>query len=82
MSVTNLLRPVAVTEVPQNHVVVVHPLDDLPEETMNSEGLGAMPMTTSVRLSLMALRGYLILMMLLVLYHVLDLAGAFGPHAH
>jgi hypothetical protein len=32
-------------------------------------------MTTSVRLSLMALRGYLILMMLLVLYHVLDLAG-------
>jgi len=82
MSVTNLLRPVAVTEVPENHFVVVHPLDDLPEEKMNSEGLGAMPMTTSVRLSLMALRGYLILMMLLVLYHVLDLAGAFGPHAH
>jgi hypothetical protein len=41
-----------------------------------------MPMTTSVKLSLMALRGYLILMMFLVLYHVLDLAGVFGPHAH
>jgi hypothetical protein len=25
--------------------------------------------------------GYLILMMLLVLYHVMDLAGAFGQHA-
>ena len=82
MSVINLLRPVAVTEVPENHFVVVHPLDDIPEEKVNSEGLGTMPMTTSVRLSLMALRGYLILMMLLVLYHVLDLAGAFGPHAH
>jgi len=82
MSVINLLRPVAVTEVPENHFVVVHPLDDIPEEKVNSEGLGAMPMTTSVKLSLMALRGYLILMMLLVLYHVLDLAGVLGPHAH
>jgi hypothetical protein len=36
-----------------------------------------MPMTTSVKVSLMALRGYLILMMLLVLYHVMDLAAAF-----
>jgi hypothetical protein len=34
-----------------------------------------MPVTPSVRLSQMALRGYLILMMLLVLYHVLDIAG-------
>jgi hypothetical protein len=40
-----------------------------------------MPMTISVRLSLMALRGYLFLMMLLVLYHVMDLAGVFGLHA-
>jgi hypothetical protein len=29
-----------------------------------------------------AASGYLILMMLLVLYHVMDLAGVFGPHAH
>jgi hypothetical protein len=41
-----------------------------------------MPMTTSVKLSLMALRGYLLRMMFLVLYHVLDLAGVFGPQAH
>lgn len=63
-----------------NHFVVVHPLDDVPEEKVNIESLGPMPMTTSVRLSLYSLRGYLMLMMLLVLYHVLDLAGLFGRH--
>jgi hypothetical protein len=36
-----------------------------------------MRMTGSVRYSLFALRGYLVLMMALVLYHVLDLAGLF-----
>jgi hypothetical protein len=30
----------------------------------------------------MVLRGYLVLMMLLVLYHVVDLAGGFGMHSH
>jgi hypothetical protein len=35
-------------------------------------------MTPSVRLSLLALRAYLIAMGLLVLYRCLDLAGAFG----
>jgi hypothetical protein len=82
MSVLGLLRPATITEVPENYFRVVHPLDDVPEQKVNSSGLGTMPMTVSVKLSLMALRGYLILMMLLVLYHVLDLAGAFGPHAH
>jgi hypothetical protein len=82
MSVMNLLRPATITEIPENHFVVVHPLDDVPEQKVNSSGLGAMRMTTSVKLSLMSLRGYLILMMMLVLYHVMDLAGVFGPHAH
>jgi hypothetical protein len=81
MSVRTLLRPGTVTEVPENHLVVVHPLDDVTEQKVNSSGLGTMPMTVSVKLSLMALRGYLILMMFLVLYHLLDLAGVFGPHA-
>ena len=40
-----------------------------------------MPMTTTVKLSLLALRGYLVVMMLMVLYHVMDLAGVFGQHA-
>jgi hypothetical protein len=32
-------------------------------------------MTPAVRISLMVLRGYLILMSVMLLYHVLDLAG-------
>jgi hypothetical protein len=40
-----------------------------------------MAMTPSVRISLLSLRAYLVLMMVLVLYHVLDLAGLFRHHA-
>ncbi|HTT19138.1 MAG TPA: hypothetical protein VMG82_09345 [Candidatus Sulfotelmatobacter sp.] len=68
-------------ELPENHYVVVHPLDDLPEEKVDTETLGPMPMTISVKLSLLALRSYLVFMVLLVLYHVLDLAGLFGHHS-
>jgi len=64
-----------------NHFVVVHPLDDVPEVKVDTEGLGPMAMTWSVRISLLSLRAYLVLMMLLVFYHVLDLAGLFGRHA-
>ena len=63
-----------------NHFVVVHPLDDVPEEKVDTENLGPMTMTASVRISLLSLRAYLVLMMILVLYHVLDLAGLFGHH--
>jgi len=82
MSVLSFLRPTVVTEVPEDYFVVVHPLDDMPEQKVDTSALGPMPMTASVKLSLMALRGYLILMMLLVLYHVMDLAGAIGQHSH
>ena len=58
--------------------LVVHPLDDLPEQKVDTANLGPMPMTPSVRFSLLALRGYLVLMMLLVFYHVLGIAGVFG----
>jgi hypothetical protein len=57
-----------------NHFVVVHPLDDVHEEKVDTSALGPMPMTISVRLSLMSLRAYLVLMVLLVFYHVIDLA--------
>jgi hypothetical protein len=63
-----------------DHFVVIHPLDDVPEVKVDTESLGPMPMTTSVRLSLYSLRGYLLLMMLLVMYHTLDLAGLFRHH--
>jgi hypothetical protein len=78
MSVFGFLRPTTITEIPENGFVVVHPLDDVAEVKVDTSTLGAMPMTTSVRFSLMALRGYLILMMLLVLYHVMELARALG----
>jgi len=64
-----------------DHFVVVHPLDDVPEVKVDTENLGPMRMTLAVRLSLLSLRGYLALMMLLVFYHVLDLAGLFGHRA-
>jgi hypothetical protein len=63
-----------------NRFVVIHPLDDLPEEKVDTRSLGPMPMTAAVRISLLSLRGYLVLMMVLVLYHVMDLAGVFGRH--
>ena len=58
--------------------VVVHPLDDRPEEKVNTDELGPMPMTRSVKWSLFSLRGYLVVMFVLVLHHVLQLAGLFG----
>jgi hypothetical protein len=63
-----------------NRFVVVHPLDDMPEEKVDTENLGPTAMTLSVRISLLSLRAYLILMMILVFYHVLDRAGLFGHH--
>jgi hypothetical protein len=82
MNMLTLLRPTIIDVVPENHFVVVHPLDDRAEEKMDTSKLGPMPMTASVKASLMVLRGYLILMMLLVLYHVMDLAGAFAKGGH
>jgi hypothetical protein len=55
--------------------VVIHPLDDRPEEKVDTAALGPMPMTRTVKLSLMSLRAYLVLMILLVAYHVLQIAG-------
>jgi hypothetical protein len=57
---------------------VVHPLDDEPEQKRQSEGLGPIEMTSAVRISLLVLRGYLILMTFMLIYHVGELAGLFG----
>jgi hypothetical protein len=61
-----------------NRYVVVHPLDDRPEEKVDTENLGPMPMTRSVKVSLLSLRAYLVLMVLMVFYHVLQLGGLLG----
>jgi hypothetical protein len=54
---------------------VIHPLDDEPEQKCSGEGLGHITMTRAVRISLAVLRGYLIVISAMLLYHVLDLAG-------
>lgn len=58
--------------------VVVHPLHDVPEDKLDTSKLGARPLGRSAKLALLALRGYLLLMTALVVYHALDLAGLFG----
>ena len=52
--------------------VVVHPLDDVAEGKVDVAGLGRMPLTPAVRLSLLALRVYLVLMTGLLIYHLLS----------
>ncbi len=59
------------------YLKVVHPLHDVPEQKCSSEGLGHIKMTLPVRISLGALRAYLVAMTLMLGYHVLDLAGVF-----
>jgi len=56
---------------------VIHPLHDEPEQKCSTEGLGHIAMTLAVRISLTVLRGYLIVMSGMLLYHVLDMAGVF-----
>ena len=58
----------------QQNFLVVHPLDDVREQKVDIAALGPMPMTGSVRWSLCSLRAYLVLMILLVFYHVINLA--------
>ena len=66
----------------KNHFVVIHPLDDLPEQKVDTDSLGPMAMTRSVRFSLLSLRGYLIVICLLVVYHVVGLATGLAHHTH
>jgi hypothetical protein len=54
---------------------IVHPLDDVPEEKVDTEHLGPMRMTRTVRVCLFALRGYLLLMCVLLGLRVMQLAG-------
>jgi hypothetical protein len=54
---------------------VVHPLFDEPEEKIDTENLGPMKMTGAVKYSLLALQIYLIVMLVLVVYRVLVMAG-------
>jgi len=64
---------------PPERFRVIHPLNDAPEQKCSTEGLGRIAMTPAVRISLKLLRGYLLMMSGMLLYHVLDLAGVFHP---
>jgi hypothetical protein len=55
--------------------VVLHPLDDDPEQKIDIEHHAPMQMTKTVRVCLFALRGYLLLMFGLLGFTVLQLAG-------
>jgi hypothetical protein len=78
MTLLNLANTEEIKQVPETRYVVIHPLDDAPEQKVDVSQLGRMPMTTSVKLSLIVLRGYLVLMSLLVLYQVVSMAGIAG----
>lgn len=56
---------------------VVHPLDDVLEKKISLDGAGPMRMTRTVKVSLICLRVYLVLMMLLLVYAVLQQSGVF-----
>jgi len=58
---------------------VVHPLDDAPEVKVDTEHLGPVQMTKTVRICLLALRGYLVLMFGLLGFRVLQLAEIIRP---
>ena len=78
---TMLLNKMELEELRNDHRwVVINPLDDAPETKVDTAALGPMKLTLSVRLSLMSLRAYLILMLLLVFYRVFCQAGFFGLH--
>jgi hypothetical protein len=55
---------------------VIHPLDDVPEEKVKSDHLPPLKMTPSFWWSLFALRAYLIIMLVLLIYRLVDLARA------
>jgi hypothetical protein len=61
---------------------VVHPIDDVPEQKRSCDGLEPMAMTPAVRGSLFTLRGYLIVIVSLALYHIVSLFATGAHHLH
>jgi len=56
------------------HFTVIHPLFDEPEDKCDVENAAPMHITRSVKISLIALRAYLIIIILLAFYRMLVLA--------
>ena len=66
----------------ETSLYVIHPLDDVREQKCTTEGLGLMHLTPAARISLAALRVYLIAMTCIILYRTLTLAHVLTHHAH
>lgn len=54
-----------------DNYIIVHPIFDEPEEKVDVDAAGPMKMTKIVKFSLLTLRTYLIIMMILSLYRIL-----------
>ena len=54
---------------------IIHPCFDAPEQKRDIDSLGPMKLTRSGRFALFGLRCYLVLMMGMVAYRALDMAG-------
>lgn len=72
---TNEFNATLESEHGKDFFLVVHPLDDYPEEKLKSDHLPPLELTPTVRWSLFTLRAYLILMIILCFYHVIGLAA-------
>ena len=56
---------------------VIHPLFDEPEAKCDGKKLGLMKLSKGSRLALFILRAYTLLMIVLLLYHIIDLSMHF-----
>jgi hypothetical protein len=72
----NVMEEAVSDQMVERQFLVIHPLDDVHEQKIDTGHLGPMPMTAAVRVSLIALRGYLVLMLGLLAFRVLQLAEA------
>jgi len=70
------MNDIEISESQNEMYELVHPLYDAPEVKRSAVGL--MAMATGVKFSLIVMRAYLIVMILLVFYSVLHQAGVFG----
>jgi hypothetical protein len=74
---TTIMEPKA-----QANYYVVHPLDDVPEKKMSPDGLGLMEMSGSVKTALVALRTYMLFIVVLAFYRLATLGFIAIHHAH
>ena len=58
---------------------VIHPLDDEPEEKCDPSKLGPLKLSRGERFALYVMQGYLVVMLMLAIYRIVDLAHVTAP---